>query len=346
MIDLFVDSLSIKNYGFRTDFTENGRPAYHPSDLLKLFIYGYMNKIRSTRDLEKECKRNIEVMWLLKGLKPDHNTIANFRRDNPKAIKKVFRATVQIAKHFNLIGGKLIAGDSTKLRAQNSKKNNYNQSKIERHIAYIDNKLEEYTRALSEHDGDDKEQIEEEIKKQLNRKDQYKEIEKQLKESGEAQISPSDTESRQIMIRNNITEVAYNVQTTVDEKNNIPIDYKVTNENDSKAMGNMVQRAKSILRTNEFTALYDKGFHTGSELKTAQDLGVETIVAVPGVPSTSQAPNHDYNYEHFIYDKAHDTYTCPQGQILITNGSWYKEQTISGNIIWFKQYKTKVCKHC
>jgi len=289
MIDLFVDSLSIKDYGFRTDFIENGRPAYHPSDLLKLFIYGYLNKLRSSRDLEKECGRNIEVMWLLKFLKPDHNTISNFRRDNPRAIKKVFRATVQIARHFDLIGGKLIAGDSTKLRAQNSKKNNYNQSKIDRHIAYIDNKLEEYSKALAESDGDNQQIIQDEIKKQQERKDNYKNLEKQLKESGEKQISISDPESRQIMVRNNITEVSYNVQSTVDAKNNIPIDYKVTNENDSKAMRNMVQRAKSILRTNEFTVLYDKGFHTGSELKTAQELGVETIVAIPGVPSTSQA---------------------------------------------------------
>ena len=191
-----------------------------------------------------------------------------------------------------------------------------------------------------------KQVIEDEIKKQQQRKDNYRNIEKQLKESGETQISISDPESRQIMIRNNITEVAYNVQTTVDSKNNIPIDYKVTNQNDSKAMGNMVQRAKSILRTNEFTALYDKGFHTGSELKTAQDLGVETIVAIPGVPSTSQAPNHEYNYEYFRYDKLADTYTCPQGQILRTNGSWYKELTSSGNTILFKQYKTKACKLC
>jgi transposase len=321
MIDLFVDSLSIKDYGFRTDFTENGRPAYHPSDLLKLFIYGYMNKVRYSRDLEKECKRNIEVMWLLKYLKPDHNTISNFRRDNPKAIKKVFRATVQIAKHFDLIGGKLIAGDSTKLRAQNSKKNNYNQTKIDRHIAYIDNKLEEYTRALAENDGDNQRQIEDEINKQQKRKDNYRDLEKKLKESGEPQISISDPESRQIMIRNNITEVAYNVQTTVDSKNNLPIDYKVTNQNDSKAMGNMVQRAKSILRTNDFTVLYDKGFHTGSELKIAQNLGIETIVAIPGVPSTSQAPNHEYNYEYFRYDNIADTYTCPQDKILRTNGT-------------------------
>jgi hypothetical protein len=285
-------------------------------------------------------------MWLLKCLKPDHNTISNFRQGNQKAIKKVFRATVQIAKHFELIGGKLIAGDSTKLRAQNSKKNNYNQAKIERHIAYIDNKLQEYTRALAENDGENQQIIQDEIEKQQQRKDNYRNIEKQLKESGEPQISISDPESRQIMIRNNITEVAYNVQTTVDSKNNIPIDYKVTNQNDSKAMGNMIQRAKSILRTNEFTALYDKGFHTGSELKTAQDLGIETIVAIPGVPSTSQAPNHEYNYEKFIYNKEADTYTCPQGQILKTNGSWYKELTSSGNIILFKQYKTKACKLC
>jgi len=346
IIDLFVESLSIKDYGFRTDFTENGRPAYHPTDLLKIFIYGYLNKVRSSRDLEKECGRNIEVMWLLKCLRPDHNTISNFRRDNPTAIKKVFRTTVQIARHFDLIGGKLIAGDSTKLRAQNSKKNNFNQAKINRHVAYIDNKLEVYTRALAENDGDNRQQIEDEINKQQKRKDNYKNLEKQLKESGEAQISISDPESRQIMLRNNITEVAYNVQSTVDSKNNIPIDYKVTNQNDSKAMGNMVQRAKSILGANEFTVLYDKGFHTGSELKIAQDLGIETIVAIPGVPSTSQAPNHEYNYEHFMYNETADTYTCPQNQVLRTNGTWYKELTSSGNIIWFKQYKTRSCKTC
>jgi hypothetical protein len=148
------------------------------------------------------------------------------------------------------------------------------------------------------------------------------------------------------MLRNNITEVAYSVQITVDAKHNIPFDYKVTNQNDSKAMGNMVQRAKSILRTNDFTALYDKGFHTGSELKIAQDLGIETIVAIPAVPSTSQAPNHDYNYEHFSYNKETDTYTCPKGEILRTSGTWHKELTSIGNVIMFKQYRTRSCKQC
>ena len=125
-IDLFVNSLDLGKMGFKVCFAEGGRPAYHPSVLLKLFLYGYLNRIRSSRMLEKECRRNIEMMWLIEQLSPDHNTIANFRKDNPDAIKRVFRATVQLAKNFNLIGGKIIAGDGTKLRAQNSKKNNFN----------------------------------------------------------------------------------------------------------------------------------------------------------------------------------------------------------------------------
>lgn len=266
IIDLFVDNLPLDTYGFELEYIENGRPAYHPSDLLKLYIYGYLNKIRSSRNLEKECKRNIEVMWLLKGLEPDHNTISNFRRDNPKAIKKVFRATVQIAKNFDLIGGELIAGDSTKLRAQNSKKNNFNQKKIDRHVAY-------------------------------------------------------------------------NVQTTVDEKHKLPIDYKVTNANDSKAMGNMLRRAKSILRTNDFTALYDKGYHTGSEFKLADDLGIDVMVAIPAV--AANAPNKAYNVEHFIYEPTGDYYVCPQGQKLTTTGTLHKTRTYR-----FKRYTTKACLEC
>ncbi len=339
LIDLFVDSLPLENFGFNKKHIENGRPAYRPSDLLKLYIYGYLNKIRSSRDLEKESKRNIEVMWLLKCLQPDHNTISNFRRDNPKAIKKVFRETVRIAKHFNLIGGKLIAGDSSKFRAQNSKKNNFNKKKIERHIAYIDNKIDEYNKQLANQDGDNIEQIKKEIEKHTHRKDKYEDLDKQLDESGEVQVSTSDPDSRQMIVRNNITEVAYNVQTTVDAKNNIPIDYKLTNTNDSKAMGTMLRRAKSILHTNEFTALYDKGYHTGSEFDVAQQLGIDVIVAIPAV--ASQAPNPAYNVDKFEYNKAGDYYVCPQGHKLNTPGTWHKTRTYN-----FKRYTTRKCMQC
>lgn len=343
-IDLFVDSLDIKGFGFKVDYVEEGRPAYHPADLLKLYIYGYMNKIRASRDLEKECKRNIEVIWLLKGLKPDHNTISNFRRDNPDAIREVFKITVKVAKHFKLIGGKLLAGDSTKMRAQNSKKNNFNQGKINRHIEYIDNKINEYNNILASEDGD-KETAKKEIEKHQKRKQKYQQLEQQLKETGQEQISTSDPESRQMITRNNITEVAYNIQTTVDAKNNIIIDYKTTNHNDSKAMGEMATRAAEIVENTEFTALYDKGYHTGSELKTAQLLGVETIVAIPALPSSSHAPDSAYNLSEFKFDKGNYSYTCPQGHILTTNGNWYNKHN-RNTIIHVQHFKTSACKTC
>src|SRR5215216_5761007 len=206
-------------------------------------------------------------MWLLHNLVPDHNTISNFRKDNEKAIRKVFRHTVSIAKQFDLIGGRLIAGDSTKLRAQNSKKNNFNENKIVQHLQYIEKRLDEYNQALNEADDENKKIIHEQIEKQNSRKEKYLDLSDQLIDSVETQLSTSDPDSRQMITRNNITEVAYNVQTTVDEKNLLTLDYKVTNENDSKAMGPMLKRASKILGHSNFTALYDKGYHTGSELK-------------------------------------------------------------------------------
>lgn len=345
IIDLFVESINISDFKFVMKTSIEGRPAYNPKDLLKLFVYGYLNQIRSSRALEKECKRNIELMWLMKELAPDHNTISNFRRDNEKAIRKVFRYTVSIAKQFDLIGGKLVAGDSTKLRAQNSKKNNFNERKIERHLEYIDNKLDEYNKALELADDENKKLIELEILKQNRRKRQYQNYTEILQKTGEVQISTSDPDSRQLITRNNITEVAYNVQTVVDAKHNLPIDYKVTNENDSKAMGAMLRRTKTILNTTDFTALYDKGYHTGTELKTAIDLGIHIMVAIPEVGSN--APDPAYNVANFKYDLQNDCYTCPQGKTLKTNGHWYnKERGKNRSSVKTKHYKTKDCLSC
>lgn len=349
VIDVFVESLSFEDLGFKnTRLNKEGRPPYHPKDLLKLFMYGYLNQYRSSRVMEAECKRNLELMWLLRGLRPDHNTINNFRKDNEKAIKKVFRQTVTIAKNWDLIGGVLIAGDSTKLRAQNSKKNNYNEKKIKRHLEYIERKLEEHNRALAEADGDKDEDEEkrnhhrQEMDKHQKRRKQYEELEKELKETGEKQISTSDPESRHMITRNNITEVAYNIQTTTDDKHNLLLDYKVTNENDGRALGPMVARAKSILRKNDFTVLFDKGYHTASQLGHCHRMGIDTLVAIPAMPASAQTPFKDYHIDNFIYDPKTDTYTCPQNQVLKTNGSWYQK----GRSTRVKQYKTKACLEC
>lgn len=345
LIDLFVDSLGLSGFGFKTDFVDNGRPAYHPSDLLKLYLYGYLNRIRSSRQLEKECRRNLEVMWLMRGLIPDHNTIANFRKDHPKAIQKVFRSTVELARHFDLIGGKLIAGDSTKLRAQNSKKNNFNEKKIERHIAYIDAKLEEYNSILAQEDGDSekKKETQDKIDKYLLHKAKYEKMQVVLQKTECVQISTSDPDSRQMITRNNITEVAYNVQATVDAKCNLPIDFKVTNQNDSKAMGSMVRRAKTVLKNNDFTALYDKGYHTGTEFAYANKHQIQVIVAAPDV--SSHAPDVAFDVERFQYKKEQDEYICPQGKTLTTNGRWYNKKH-GKTLNRIKHYKTKACLTC
>ena len=342
-IDLFAESIHIPDFKFVTKQSIEGRPAYNPKDLLKLFIYGYLNGIRSSRALEKQCHINVEAMWLMKQLAPDHNTISNFRRDNHKAIRKVFQHTVAIANNFNLIGGKLIAGDSTKMRAQNSKKNNFNEKKIIQHIEYIDKKLDEYTSALAAADDDNKKIIQQEIDKQNSRKDKYNTLSEQIMETGQTQVSTSDPDSRQMITRNNITEVAYNIQSTTDAKYYIPIDYKVTNENDSKAMGPMLRRTKTILKTSDFTALYDKGYHTGSELKTAIEAGVHVMVAMQAVAAF--APNDAYNFDKFIYNQATDTYTCPQQQTLATNGNWYQKSK-QRYIYFVKHYKTNKCLSC
>lgn len=275
IIDLFVESINVADFKFVIKTTKEGRPAYHPKDLLKLFVYGYLNHIRSSRQLGKEGRRNIEVMWLLRELTPDHNTISNFRRDKA--------------------------------------------------------------------DEDSKESIAVEIQKHEDRKEFYENISQQLSNSGEVQISTSDPDSRQLITRNNITEVAYNVQTAADAKHNLLIDYKVTNQNDSRAMSGMLRRAKTILGTSDFTALYDKGYHTGSEIKRAIDLKIEIMVAVPGV--ASNAPDESYNVTHFKYDEVNDSYTCPQDQILNTNGNWYQKNK-ERYFYFVKHYKTSACASC
>jgi transposase len=343
-IDTFVNGLELGQLGFKTVFEENGRPAYRPSTLLKLYIYGYMNRIRSSRQLEKECKRNIEIMWLIEGLTPDHNTISNFRRDNPKAIKRVFQATVTIAKNFGLIGGTLIAGDSTKLRAQNSRKNNFNQKKIKRQLEYIDKKLQHYNDLLAKEDGDtNKNELQQQVDKHSSRRVKYEKLNEHLKRTKQDQVSTTDPDSKQMVVRMGFTEVAYNLQSTVDSKHYIPIDYKVTNVMDRKAMGNMLRRAKTILGTNDFTALYDKGYHSGSQFKIASELGVNTLVAVPRVNSVTPIPDLNYSRENFTYNHQTDSYTCPEGKQMTSNGSEYLH---SSGDFKYKIYRSSACTDC
>lgn len=346
-IDAFVEKLNVSDLGFKTNFKETGRPAYRPKDLLKLYIYGYLNSIRSSRRLEKECRRNIELMWLLNNLSPDHNTISNFRKDNFKSIKKVFRETVKLSQYFNLIGGELVAGDSTKLRAQNSKKNNFNLEKIEKHQEHIEKKLEEYQNELSKNDGDNQ-AIQEKIDFKKELKEKYNDFKKKLEKTGETQISTSDPDSRNMTIRNNITEVAYCIQSMVDSKHYLLLDFKVTNKGDKNAMAEMVQRTKLILKNATFTALFDTGYHSGSELKKVDDLKIKVLVNVPSsLGSSYKTPDTKYSIGNFVFNEESDTYTCPAGETLTTTGKWCDEKRKNGTVSYrYKNYTTSKCKEC
>lgn len=344
LIDRFVDSLDLKTLGFRVDHAGQGRPPYHPSTLLKLYIYGYMNGVRSSRKLEELTKLNLEVMWLLGSLSPDHSTISTFRKDHGKEIKEVFKESVSIAMHFNLIGKKLIAGDGTKFRAQNSKKNNYNQKKLNQYLKYIDKKVSTYLEELSIGDGN-KEELKKKIKRQEVRREKYKTIKRNLEGSGENQVSLSDPDAR-LLVTNQKAEVGYNIQLVVDAVHKIPIDYQVTNKSGYSAMGGMLERSIDVLKLKAteqkiMKGLFDTGYYSGKELQKAHNLGIDVFVAIPKVSKNSQAPNPAYNLSNFQYQREKDLYICPAGELLKTKGNWLYNRQYK-----LKQYRTTACKTC
>jgi len=236
VIEEYVEQLDMKQLDFKkASCSSTGRPPYNPKDLLKLYLYGYLNRVRSSRRLEHEATRNIEVIWLLKKLKPDFKTIADFRKDSKKALKIVFRNFSKLCDQWELFGKELVAIDGSKFRACNSKRNNYNRKKLERNIKYIDEKVAKYMQELD--DGDlvetcDKKPTAQEIEKRVqelkNRKKKYETYQKQLDTNEKNEISTTDPDARLMCNNNNNVDVSYNVQTTVDAKHKLIADFKVT----------------------------------------------------------------------------------------------------------------------
>jgi transposase len=235
IIDEYINQLDLESLHFNRAVTPSmGRPPYHPKDMLKLYLYGYLNRIRSSRRLEQEAIRNLEVIWLIRKLKPDFKTIADFRKDNKKALKKIFRDFTRLCDEWELFGKELVAIDGSKFRACNSKKNNYNSKKLERHLKYLDEKIEKYIQELDQGDRaeaslkkPDAHTIKERIQQLKNRREKYTQYQSKLKQSGENEISTTDPDSR-LMANHNNVEVSYNVQTTVDAKHKLIADFKVT----------------------------------------------------------------------------------------------------------------------
>jgi transposase len=350
-IDVFVDSLDLDALGFRkTKAKATGSPPFHPADLLKLYIYGYLNKVRSSRGLARECIRNVELWWLLRGLRPKYRTIAAFRAEHPQALQAVFRQFVALLDSLELIGKEILALDGSKFRAQNSKKNNYNQKKIDRHKAYYDELIKGYFQALEEADEwPEKKELHELADHAEARRAKYERLEEQLNQEQVDQISTVDPDSRSMIIRRQIVEVSYNVQSVVDAKHNLVVSCEATQQNDTHALGKMVAQTKEQLGLEQeagFELLADKGYHTGKELARCEQENIQTYVAIPKHSQSNKAvPAEGYRSSDFAYYLEQDAYVCPQGYWLTTTGTLTKKGKHDYRI---KTYKAgaKRCLSC
>ncbi len=340
VVDWFVDALPLHKLGFKDVLNSEGRPPYRSVDMLKLFMYGYKKKLRSSYQLEEACRVNLEVIWLLRGLRPSARKIAYFRKDNSKAFKQAFRHFVLMLKEMNLISGETIAIDSFKIRAQNSLKNNFNQAKIDRHMEYVDTKIDEFEKQLDTQEMDHSQikEVEQKIETQKKRRKQYKKIEKELQQSGETQLSTNDPDARSVVLHRNVVNVGYNIQAGCDGKHKLFVNNDTGRVNDTHALADMALDAKELLQVEKMDTLTDKGYTTGLHIDTCTKNGITTYSS----PKAHSSQNNGlFDMQIFEYDKQNDTYTCPAGAILTTNGTIYKKRKHR-----VKHYKTKACNGC
>ena len=361
LMDAFVDKLDLQKLGFTGAVHKSeGRPPYAPGVLLKLYLYGYLNKIRSSRKLEKECSRNIELQWLLQGLNPNYHTIADFRKFNGVPLQSMFKLYIQFLSDADLLGKKIIGIDGSKFKAVNSKKNNYSQKKIDKYRQFIEDKTAKYLQELDELDqfenaslGNElqvkKEKIAEGLAKLKERSIKYDTLQQKLDDTSDKQISTTDVDSRSILITKSIVEVAYNTQNVVDDKHNLIVHTEATNTNDGKALHHAALQAKQNLqltKDDSLMVLADKGYHTGAELLACQQDHMHTHVAYREQPSVKHISN-EFLAESFSYDKLTDTYTCPAGATLTTLGTWHNKKGEANETSYrFKTYRTGACKTC
>lgn len=350
VIDTYVEQLNLVIQGFNFAICpKHGRPPYDPRVMLKLYLYGYLNRIRSSRRLEHETKRNIELIWLLEKRNPDFKTIADFRKNNKKALKKIFRDFAGLCKEWGLFSKEMVAIDGTKFKASNSKKNNYSRKKIEQRLKYIEEKINSYLDELDQNDElekTDRSPTAEEIKKRIEelkkRQIRYEQYEQELEESGENEISTVDPDARLMVGSSNNVNVSYNVQTTVEAKNKLIIDYEVTSKpNDLGQLAPMALRAKQVLETTEIEVLADKGYYRADCLKECVENSITPYVSKQ--THSNQTGKTKYYADKFKYDKQKDIYICPAGEVLKRVRT---RRTKKDGIVGYDYGNNAVCQKC
>ena len=348
-VDVFVDGLNLAELGFDGVVPEaTGRPSYHPSALLKLYIYGYLNRIQSSRRLEREAGRNLEVIWLLRRLTPDDKTIADFRKDNGPAIKKVCAQFVALCREMGLLNGASVAIDGSKFKAVNTRDKNFSRGKVERRRTQLEESVARYLAQLDTADRQEPSEtlaaktahLKEKLAKLEEEMAKLAAYEKQMLAAPDQQISLTDADSRSMATSGRGSGVVgYNVQVAVDTEHHLIVTHEVTNSGSDRAqLANIAFQAKAILGVDKLEAVADRGYFSGEQILKCHNAGI--AVTLPKPMTSGVEARGRFGKQDFVYLSDEDVYRCPAGEHL----KYYFTATEHGQQL--RRYWTNACRTC
>ncbi|NEX60176.1 IS1182 family transposase [Noviherbaspirillum galbum] len=348
VVDAFIDTLDLKSLGFDGAVpAETGRPSYHPAVMLKIYLYGYLNRIQSSRRLERETQRNVELMWLINRLTPDFKTIADFRKDNGTAIRNVCRQFVLLCHKLNMFEGGEVAIDGSKFKAVNNRDKNYTQRKIKARIEQVEESIARYMEELDRADRQPElttkmrvQHIKDKIASFKRQIDDFNALEKQLQQVPDQQISESDPDARSMATSGRGTGmVGYNVQTAVDTKHHLIVAHEVTNVgHDRSQLANMTEHVQQVIEKKGLVAIADRGYFSGVEIRACELQGAVPLVPKP-ITSNNRALGK-FDKRDFIYMAQSDEYLCPAGQ----RAPWRCQTEERGELL--HKYWPSACPTC
>ena len=341
VIDVFIDRLDISGLGFKAEAAETGRPGYHPRTMLKIYVYGYLNRVHSSRRLEREAQRNVELMWLTARLAPDFKTIADFRKDNGEAIRLVCREFVMLCRKLNLIGDTL-AIDGSKFKAVNNRDKNFTRAKMKRRLAEVEASIERYLDQLDQADRSappkDTRPLKDKIAALTEEMDRLKKFEVRMLEAPDQQLSLTDPDARSMKSRGGGI-VGYNLQTAVDVDNHLIVSHDVTNRgSDRRQLTRIAKQAQAVLQGNHVNVLADRGYYNGDELRSCEDHNITAYV--PNSVTSHNKAKGQFDRSEFHYVAEDDEYECPAGERL----SYRFTRMESGKEI--RRYWSSACPQC
>ena len=341
-IDFFIDGLDISGLGFKTEAKDTGRPGYHPRTMLKIYVYGYLNQVHSSRRLEREAQRNVELMWLTGRLAPDFKTIADFRKDNGEAIRLVCREFVMLCRKVNLLTDTLIAIDGSKFKAVNNRDKNFTRTKMKRRLADVEASIDRYLGELDSADeaapAEQTQPIKDRVRALKAEMERLKKLEVRMLKAPDQQLSLTDPDARSLRHRGSGL-VGYNVQTAVDTQHHLIVTHEVTNAfSDRRQLAKMASKAKAELEVDHLQVLADRGYYYSEEIRACEQNGI--AVHVPKPLTSNNKAKGQFDRREFIYQAEVDEYECPAGQRLTR-----RTRTNQNGLVIYRYWSSE-CQTC